>query len=91
MSARFRADDAFNGRAYVDLQATSVDATPVAVLPVFDTCRKLGPWSPPQQGEHVKSAYDKLKAFKASQGFLLSKYQLRLNLFINPRHDGTSS
>jgi len=89
LHGRFRADDAFTGKALVDVQATSVVATPVAVLPDFDSCRKLGPWSPAPRGESSSKAYKELVAFKASQGYLLSQYNLRLNLFINPRSDGT--
>ena len=88
MNKRFRADDAFAHKAHCQLQATDVSSTPVAVMPVFDCCRRIPPWQVGQKGAAHKESGDAflcMKRFSSSQGFMLSKYyQLRLNLLINP-------
>lgn len=42
--ARFRADDAFAGKAYCAVLSGAVDATPVAVMPDFACRRSDRPW-----------------------------------------------
>lgn len=73
---RYRADDAFAGRAFVDVQSTSVAGTPICVLPVFQTMRH-NQWCPTIPAGKPGAA---IKAFTLSQGYKLSGYyQLRVN------------
>lgn len=79
---KYRADDAFAGRAYCAVQSTRVAATPVAVQPVFHTARR-DIWDPAQCGYHATGDY---REFTGSQGHRLSAYhQLRLNVFSQPK------
>jgi hypothetical protein len=79
-SQRFRADDAFAGRAYCQIQALDVQACPVAVMPAFGCARQSDPWIPACRGSgRLPPGLD---TFGSTQGNKLSHYsQLRLNLF----------
>jgi hypothetical protein len=47
---RFRAGDAFAGRAYCQIQALDVQACPVAVMPAFGCARQSDLWIPACRG-----------------------------------------
>lgn len=87
---RYRADDAFSGKAYCDIQECGVGATPVAVLPDFAYSKVKTSWTVDVKAHAANTdAYNDLQAFEKTQAFLLSNYnRLRLQLLINPRHSG---
>lgn len=83
---RHRADEAFRGHAFCEVQGCDVAATPVSVMPVFECGRDGGikNWvlGPNSQSDQVSTA---MQEFAGTQGALISNYyQLRLNLLINP-------
>lgn len=81
-SGRYRADDAFAGKAYCDVLSTRVTATPVAVLPAFQTARHDRQALTMAPGR-ASSDY---RGFTKCQGYRLSGYsQFRLNLFAQAR------
>lgn len=91
---RYRADDAFRGQAYCQVQCCDVSATPVSVMPVFECGRDGGApiWllGANRTSDKVSRA---MQEFAGTQGALISNYyQLRLNLLINPNstYDGLS-